>query len=156
MRAHRALAEVRREAGADWLEEVAQAFSDEMKYHFDVEEKVLFPAAEKHEPLAPVVKRLRSEHGILRGFFKRAERKTLDESGLRTFLETLSQHVRVEERELFEGMQAAMSAEQLSALGRALDEYFAASGMPPQLCPIRTAEDGVTTAADDAAGKNPR
>ena len=126
---------------ADWLEEVTRAFADEIRYHFDFEEKVLFPAAEKFPQLAAVVKLLRSEHGTLRGFFKRAELKTLDEAGLRTFVGTLQQHVRIEERELFEGMPA-MSGEAMAELGRAMDRYFATSGMPPHLCPVRTTDGG--------------
>ena len=40
----------------------------------------------------------------------------------RTFGEKLVQHIRKEERQLFEGMQRVMSSQELAALGSALDE----------------------------------
>lgn len=122
---------------ADWLDEVTRAFESEIRYHFDAEEKVLFPVAEKVDALHNLVKHLRSEHGTLRGFFERARAGKLDEAGLQTFVETLRQHVHTEERELFEGMQAHLSAEQMNALGEAMDRYFLDSGMPGASCSVR-------------------
>ncbi len=126
--------------GADleaWQAEVAGIFETEIKFHFGAEEKVLFPAAEKIESLTPLVKHLRSEHGTLRGFFARARARKLDASSLKTFGETLAQHIRTEERQLFEQMQQMIPREELARLGAAMDEYFRSSGMPGASCAIR-------------------
>ncbi len=119
-----------------WQNEVAGIFENEIKFHFAAEERVLFPAAEKIESLNPLVKHLRSEHGTLRGFFARAEARKLDAVSLRTFGETLTQHIRTEERELFEQMQRLIPGEELARLGAAMDDYFRASGMPGPGCAL--------------------
>ena len=98
---------------------------------------MLFPAAEKFENLLPLIKHLRSEHGTLRGFFARAEARKLDAAALKTFGETLAQHIRTEERQLFEQMQQLIPAEQLARLGAAMDDYFRSSGMPGATCELR-------------------
>ncbi len=126
--------------GADldaWQAEVTRIFADEITFHFGAEEKFLFPAAEKIESLLPLVKHLRSEHGTLRGFFARAEARKLDAAALKTFGETLAQHIRTEERQLFERMQQLIPAEELAGLGAAMDNYFRSSGMPGATCEIR-------------------
>ena len=48
----------------------------------------------------------------------------LDAARLGDFGRKLSSHIRQEERELFEGMQQRMTAEELSALGTALDQVL--------------------------------
>jgi hemerythrin-like domain-containing protein len=85
----------------------------------------------------PLVKHLRSEHGTLRGFFALAEMRKLDTDGLKTFAETLSQHVRSEERELFEALQQLMWREELDRLGSEMDDFFRTSGMPGASCALR-------------------
>ncbi|MBV9086316.1 MAG: hemerythrin domain-containing protein [Acidobacteriaceae bacterium] len=117
--------------------EMATIMRDEIDYHFRAEEKILFPAAERFPSLLELVKHLRSEHGTLRGFFARAEMRKLDGRALKAFAETLSQHIRREERELFEGSQQVMSAEELERLGNAIDEFFRSSGMPGASCALR-------------------
>jgi hemerythrin-like domain-containing protein len=119
-----------------WQVEVAGIFDNEIQFHFGAEEKVLFPAAEKIESLRPLVKHLRSEHGMLRGFFARAQARKLDAASLKTFGETLAQHIRTEERQLFEQIQQLISAEELEVLGAAMDEYFRSSGMPGASCAL--------------------
>jgi iron-sulfur cluster repair protein YtfE (RIC family) len=122
---------------AEWLPEVASIFDSEIRYHFAAEEKVLFPACEKYEPLKPLVKHLLSEHGTLRGFFAMAANRTMDAHELATFHQTLSQHIRTEERELFEQLQELMPADEMSSLGAAMLRYFETSGMPGPACDIR-------------------
>jgi iron-sulfur cluster repair protein YtfE (RIC family) len=46
---------------------------------------------------------------------------------LANFGEKLVQHIRKEERQLFEGMQKVMSSQALAALGRALDAALQAA-----------------------------
>jgi hemerythrin-like domain-containing protein len=119
-----------------WQEEIAGIWESEIRFHFEAEEKVLFPAADKYPPLRPLVKQLLSEHGTLRGFFERAKLRRLDAAALRTFGETLSRHVRTEERQLFEGCQHQMPADKMARAGAAMNGYFANSGMPGASCAL--------------------
>src|SRR5581483_5791029 len=80
---------------------------------------------EKFPDLRSLVADLRAEHDQLRGYFTKACSRTLDRENLRAFGETLSRHIRKEERQLFEGMQSRMSAEAMSNMGEALDRALA-------------------------------
>lgn len=106
----------------DWQTEIHQAFEQEIQPHFLAEEKELFPAAARFDDLRGVVEELVAEHAVLRGYFSRASLGTLDQAALGEFAKLLSTHIRKEERQLFEGIQKHMSAEQLAGLGFALDE----------------------------------
>jgi iron-sulfur cluster repair protein YtfE (RIC family) len=122
---------------SEWHDEVARIFESEIRYHFAAEERILFPACEQYDPLRPLIKHLLSEHGTLRGFFAMAAAKGLDERQLATFHQTLSQHIRTEERELFEQCQVLMPEEEMNSLGTAMQQYFDTSGMPGAACDIR-------------------
>jgi hypothetical protein len=61
----------------------------------------------------------------LRDFFTRASDRELNSTALQSFAETLATHIRKEERQLFEGMQTLMSADDLAALGAKLDAALA-------------------------------
>ena len=124
-------------AADEWHGEVAHIFDTEIRYHFAAEEKVLFPASEKYEPLKSLIKHLLSEHGTLRCFFSMAGARKLDVAQLTTFHQTLSQHIRTEERDLFEQIQALMSAAEMDSLGAAMMRYFETSGMPGPACDYR-------------------
>ena len=54
----------------------------------------------------------------------------------KTFGETLSQHIRTEERQLFEECQRQMPAGEIAHAGAALEEYFVNSGMPGASCAL--------------------
>ena len=123
-----------------WQSELTTVMQNEIDYHFRAEEKILFPAAERFPALLPLVKHLRSQHGTLRGFFAKADVRKLDNTSLQTLAETLSQHIRTEERELFEQCQQLMSAEELDRLGNEMDEFFRTSGMPGASCGLRPAQ----------------
>ena len=119
-----------------WQEEIVAIWQSEIRFHFEAEEKILFPAAKKYASTRPLVKQLLSEHGTLRGFFERAKRRRLDSAALKTFGETLSQHIRTEERQLFEDCQRQMPAGEMARAGAAMDEYFAKAGMPGASCAL--------------------
>lgn len=119
-----------------WQEEMVSIWKSEIRFHFEAEEKMLFPAAEKYDSLQPLVKRLLSEHLTLRGFFTRAQTRCLDVADLKAFVETLSQHIRTEERQLFEECQRQMPADELARTGAAMEEYFANCGMPGKSCAL--------------------
>jgi hemerythrin-like domain-containing protein len=105
-----------------WQVEIQQQFESEIGIHFAAEEKELFPAAVRFLELKPLVAELLAEHILLRDYFARAAARSLDRQSLETFGEKLVQHIRKEERQLFEGMQRAMSSQELAALGSALEE----------------------------------
>jgi hemerythrin-like domain-containing protein len=104
-----------------WQAEIAQQFEQEIGIHFAAEEKELFPAAARFPGLQSLVEELLGEHDLLRDYFSRARVRSLDRQSLGRFAEKLPQHIRKEERQLFEGMQKVMSAQELDALGAALD-----------------------------------
>jgi hemerythrin-like domain-containing protein len=104
-----------------WQAEIQTLFEQEIVIHFATEEKDVFPAAAQFDELATLVNELQSEHKVLRAFFTRAASRKLDLKELGSLVETLSQHIRKEERQLFEGMQKLMTAEELATLGEALN-----------------------------------
>jgi hemerythrin-like domain-containing protein len=105
-----------------WQAEVQQQFESEIEVHFAAEEKELFPAAARFPDMQPLVAELLAEHILLRDYFARAAARSLDRQSLGTFGEELAQHIRKEERQLFEGMQRVMTSQELATLGSALDE----------------------------------
>ena len=110
-----------------WQTEIQAIFEQEIGSHFSAEEEVLFPAASRFPELAATVEELRAEHQALRDLFRRAGSRELEKTDLAVFGETLAKHIRKEERVLFEGMQRAMSAEELARLGRELDGLLKAT-----------------------------
>jgi hemerythrin-like domain-containing protein len=110
-----------------WQTEIQAIFEQEIGIHFAAEEKTVFPAARGFAELQSLVEELQADHTILRDFFVRAADRTLEQGDLPTFVEKLAQHIRREERQLFEGLQKAMTVEELSALGAALNEALKAA-----------------------------
>lgn len=109
-----------------WQSEVAQHFEQEIRFHFDAEERHLFPAARAFPELSPLVDELLAEHEQLRDYFSRALASKLNVAELRSFAETLASHIRKEERQLFEGMQERIGPEALAEIGARIDETLAA------------------------------
>jgi hemerythrin-like domain-containing protein len=129
---------------AHWENQITRLFHDEMRYHFEAEERHLFPAAEQRQELAELVSELRRQHDVLRTQAAAAAAHRLGNAGLSAFTTLLTTHVRVEERELFEKMQQLLPADEVARIGAALDEYFRSSGMPPESCglPFKADADG--------------
>jgi hemerythrin-like domain-containing protein len=105
-----------------WETEIQQIYEQEIGIHFAAEEKELFPAALRSATLKPLVDELTAEHDALRDYFLRAGARELSADDLQAFSNKLSTHIRKEERQLFEQMQKLMRAEEMIALGAALDE----------------------------------
>ena len=131
-----------RDAAAGEPAEAAQAgraFLDHsrgaMLGHFADEEEVLFPAAEATHPEA--VARLRGEHAEIAGLVARLE-ESLAASDPRDLEAEIGwlihDHVRFEERVLFEAVQSGLGASRLSDVGRALEAHRTARGLAPG-CP---------------------
>ena len=104
-----------------WQAEIQQHFESEIAIHFAAEEKEIFPAAAQTPELRKLIDELLAEHIALRDYFARATARSLDQQSLANFGEKLAQHIRKEERQLFEGMQKVMTSQALAALGAALD-----------------------------------
>ena len=120
-----------------WQQEIAQLFESEIRYHFEAEEKVLFPLAERAPKLRDLVDELRGEHVSLRQYAAQAAAGQLSVPEIQRFAASLAAHVRKEESRLFEGMQEFFSAEELTRVGAELDSYFLHSGMPGASCALR-------------------
>jgi len=104
-----------------WQVEIEQLFEQEMKVHFAAEEEVVFPAARQLAELVPLIEELISEHDWLRKSFAQAGARRLSAGDLPVFAQRLSDHIRKEERQLFESMQRLMKSTELADLGMRLE-----------------------------------
>ncbi len=89
---------------------VKELFELELKNHFEVEEKILFPAIRSSLGEAPIVDDLVAEHRQIEGLVARLPETLAEFSAL------LQAHIRREERELFETIQQKMPPEELDHL----------------------------------------
>lgn len=108
-----------------WQAEMAEQFRSEIAVHFAAEERVVFPLARRFQELASLVDELEAEHAHLRNRFAAAEAARLSDLELADFAKDLSAHIRKEERQLFERLQALLSSEELKALGLDLNVALA-------------------------------
>jgi hemerythrin-like domain-containing protein len=104
-----------------WRAEINQQFQQEIKFHFAAEEEALFPIARNFPDLISLIDELVAEHTSLRREFSRAENGVMSADDLPHFARKLSEHIRKEERQLFERMQQLLSAEEMAALGVSLE-----------------------------------
>jgi len=107
---------------AEWQAEIAQQFQAEIEIHFAAEEQLLFPLAQQFTELNSLVEGLLADHRWLRERFAKAKTKELSAEEIFTFAQRLSEHIRKEERQLFERLQELMSEEDLARLGENLDK----------------------------------
>ncbi len=96
--------------------EVQAKFQAELEPHFLIEETIIAPALEACGESA-LVKRLNSEHENLRNCVVAAGERSAAE--LERFGSTLEQHIRFEERDLFETAQRRLNPDQLNAIAQA-------------------------------------
>jgi hemerythrin-like domain-containing protein len=122
-----------------WQAEVALIFEQEIRYHFEAEEKDVFPRCAKFEELHGLVNELLAEHAELRQFFARAKESTLDAASLTALGEKLSAHIRKEERQLFERLQKLVGAEELAAMGVEIEKDLEQAS---QACALPREEEG--------------
>ena len=107
-----------------WELEIVRLFDDEIRLHFEAEQKLVFPAADKFEELQQLVDELRIEHTLIRRNVERARARQFTVTDLQVFTAMLSEHIRKEERQLFEAMQRLLTPETLSKMGQELAAYF--------------------------------
>jgi hemerythrin-like domain-containing protein len=131
-----------------WRAEIAQQFEQEIRIHFAAEELVVFPAARGFAQLVRLVEELIAEHARLREWFLRVE--SLSSSELVLFVRGLSEHIRKEERQLFERMQGFMSGEELAALGARLEDALKGA---TQACALPTAAGKRQAKADSSPAR---
>src|SRR5581483_7541443 len=87
-----------------WEREIVQLFDTEIRHHFEAEQKYVFPEADKFEDLQQLVDELRIEHTLIRRNVERARARQFTVTQLQVFTAMLSEHIRKEERQLFEAM----------------------------------------------------
>jgi hypothetical protein len=88
--------------------------------HFEAEEAVLLPALPESDPdWAALCARVRSEHADLR----RRGAEVGDLAAAHALGERLRDHVRFEERQLFEVLEERLGDDELERLGRELEAY---------------------------------
>jgi iron-sulfur cluster repair protein YtfE (RIC family) len=112
-----------RAAGAEPEERLAaasayvDAFFTEMVEHFRREEEILFPLYLRHAGSTPLLERILREHmqlhGLVRALRAAAAAGDIPPEALRTLGELLHDHVRVEERKLFEEIERIVPAAEL-------------------------------------------
>jgi hemerythrin-like domain-containing protein len=124
-----------------WQTEIEQHFEQEINVHFSAEEQVLFPTASQFPELATLVKELIADHAQLRESYNQAKARTMSAESLPAFAQQLSNHIRKEERELFERLQKLLSAKDLATLGvhlaEALKEASQSCILPNQTTKLR-------------------
>jgi len=124
-----------------WETEIVRLFDDEIGHHFLAEEKYIFPAADPFEDLQQLVDELRIEHTLVRRNVERARARQFTVTDLQVFTAMLSEHIRKEERELFEAMQRLLTGEALHRLGQDLEAFFQSSGTSAASCAMPSSED---------------
>jgi len=112
---------------AAWQDEIAQLWKQEFSFHFDVEERMVFRSAGAFPELQSLVTDLLEDHRRLREFFVQATTLHLTAESIQKFGQLLSQHIRREERELFQGMQSVMNTDELARLGGEVQTSLAES-----------------------------
>ena len=121
-----------KEKAVELAQKVAQMAEVELLGHFQVEEKVLFPAVRARLESDAVVDYLVDQHRKLESLIEQLA--AADDSTriplLNEFGDLLHRHIRVEERELFQEIQATLSEDQLAALGEEIDSNVA------KVCPV--------------------
>jgi len=101
---------------AKLAQRIIDRFEIELVNHFEVEERILFPACE-----GPLVSELIEEHRKMERLV--GELRTAPTAGrLREFIELLRQHIRREENELFEQIQKRLPRQTLDDLGTKIDK----------------------------------
>ena len=111
-----------------WELEIVKLFDAEISFHFLAEEKHLFPLASQFEELWPLIDELRIEHTLLRHNVQKARTRNFTVTDLQVFTASLSEHIRKEERQLFEALQRLLSPEQLASAGSGIASFLEQNG----------------------------
>jgi hemerythrin-like domain-containing protein len=104
-----------------WQREIAEHFETEIGVHFAAEEQVLFPAARRFPELSSLIEDLLSDHAWLRCRFAAAQGGRLNGPEMEAFAVRLGEHIRKEERQLFERMQKLLGESDFERIGEELE-----------------------------------
>jgi hemerythrin-like domain-containing protein len=118
-----------------WQTEIAQQFEAEIKIHFAAEEQIVFPEARSCAELNSLVEELLGEHALLRACFSKAESRQMRPDEITDFARRLSEHIRKEERQLFERLQQLLPAEVMDDIGGQVDRALESAS---QTCSLPT------------------
>jgi hemerythrin-like domain-containing protein len=119
----------------EWQTEIAQQFEAEIKIHFAAEEQIVFPVARNFDGLNSLVDELLGEHQLLRACFSKAESRQMRSREIAEFARRLSEHIRKEERQLFERLQQLLPAKEMERVGRDLEHALESAS---QTCSLPT------------------
>ncbi|HRI45589.1 MAG TPA: hemerythrin domain-containing protein [Ignavibacteriaceae bacterium] len=101
---------------------VTQFYRDELKYHFDEEENILFSyLAKLNNHFETSINNLKLEHQEIEDTINSLENSDQKEIVLNDLGVMLEQHIRFEERILFEKIQNTLSEEELDKLTNLLN-----------------------------------
>ncbi len=108
-------------------QQALDAFEVEFRGHFDVEERILFPAVRAALADPALIDQLLAEHEELRAAFASLEQAGDEDStdALLDLRERLVRHIRTEEQVLFQAIQESLAEKELSALGKRIEEMLA-------------------------------
>ena len=111
---------------------VALMAEAELLGHFRVEEEILFPAIRGVLDSSDGVDELIAQHREMEKLIERIAQAGEQQriSLLRQFGDLLSRHIRTEERQLFQEIQAKLAAEELGKLGQEIDAKV------KKICPV--------------------
>jgi hemerythrin-like domain-containing protein len=100
---------------------ILQFWQDDLQKHFEVEEQYLTPIAKSYATLEPLITRMLLEHQQIVLIINRINNEARAEQleTIKEFADKLEQHIRFEERELFEQIQSTLSAKEMSELNNA-------------------------------------
>lgn len=115
-------------AAADWSARVVERYDSELAHHFDAEERLLFPAVLAALGPLELVAQLIAEHRRMESLVAELRRRP-DRDCLEEFLELLRAHIRREENEFFELIQAQMPPGALDAVAVPLKESVIETGL---------------------------
>src|SRR3982751_6483255 len=80
----------------EWQREIVSLFNQEIRFHFDAEERILFPAADRFSELSILLTDLRRDHVELRHAVDCAAAGEMNSADLSAFAALLSSHIRRE------------------------------------------------------------
>ena len=123
-----------------WETEIVRLFDAEIAHHFKAEDKFLFPLADECDDLQQLVDELRIEHTLLRRNVERARARQFTVTDLQVFTATLSEHIRKEERQLFEALQQLLPPKQLHQAGVAIAGFLQDAGVLGASCSIEPSQ----------------
>ncbi|HSR68459.1 MAG TPA: hemerythrin domain-containing protein [Acidobacteriota bacterium] len=117
---------------------VLDFYRDHLRHHFAAEEEIVFPLARRHLAAeSELVGRLEQEHRQLRRGLEEMKEQT---SGLGPALKQwaglLRDHIRSEERELFQLMQSHVPEDELAACRGQVEALYARRGRSQESCPL--------------------